>query len=177
MTVAVWSRDLVNMVSQFVRILIQSQYVLFYLIHNIGNNKWISVVVVFLLFINVHKFLFVILESSPFVNLYTRTSNSRTKYLYFKYANAFLVVLSRNHKLSDRSLTTIKSLGFLSFLLFYINRLFKNKSIPFQNLVGVLVFVTFQLQHWFLLISHACNIKILHDRHAIFTTSLLINYF
>lgn len=139
MTVAVWSRDLVK----FVRILIQSQYVLFYLIHNIGNNKWISVVVVFLLFINVHKFLFVILESSPFVNLYTRTSNSWTKYLYFKYANAFLVVRSRNHKLSDRSLTTIKSLGCLSFLLFYINRLFKNKSIPFQNLVGVLVFVTF----------------------------------
>lgn len=43
---------------------------LFYLIHNIGNNKWISVVVVFLLFINVHKFLYVELDSSPFVNLY-----------------------------------------------------------------------------------------------------------
>lgn len=77
---------------------------LFHLIHNIGNNKWISVVVVFLLFINGHKFIYVILESSPFVNLYTRTSNSWTKYLYFKYANTFLVVRSRNHKLSKTDL-------------------------------------------------------------------------
>lgn len=43
---------------------------LFYLIYNIGNNNWISVVVVFLFFINVYKFLYVELDFLLFVNLY-----------------------------------------------------------------------------------------------------------
>lgn len=140
-------------------------YILFYQIHNVGNINWIRVVIEFLLFINIHKFLYVILVSSQFVKS-TQTCHLFAKFLYVQYANPFLVVRSRNHKLSKTELrwTNInKSLGFLSFLLYNINRLFqkKKKSITFQNLVGVLVSVTFQLQHWFLQFSHAGKLCII----------------